>query len=268
MLIMEEIKFPCKVGSRVYIKTTCENVRKHTDRDTGLIECPFESECEFEECKNDNERLFGTVVESVFNDGNGWHYTLRGLDIAVPLSDFGRIVFLSKPEAEANEFLKETGKLIVKYDEWHVPKELCTIDRLGGADDCMSCEEYCQTNGNNCDNCGIQKCFEQLAEYESTGLTPEQIKELWKNKFEKSFPILGTDETIPWQVMGNHRGRAIKNHYQSIERLAERGGLTWYETYCVLNETKFIPQTNMDEYLIKQRVLEIVEKEQSKIRQS
>ena len=111
---MEDLtKLPCKVGDTVYIKTTCENVRKHIDRDTGLIECPFESECEFEECKNDNERLFGTVVEGIFNSGNGWHYTFKGLCIEVPLSDFDRTVFLSKAEAEQTLGKNETDKFII-----------------------------------------------------------------------------------------------------------------------------------------------------------
>lgn len=51
-----------------------------------------------------------------------------------------------------------------------MPKELCSIDRLGGADDCDLCCEYCKatTEGNeDCTECAISKCFHKLGEYEN-----------------------------------------------------------------------------------------------------
>lgn len=58
-------------------------------------------------------------------------------------------------------------RLTIKYDGLPVPKELCTIDRLGDADDCDSCEEVCSRLFGDCtDNCPIQKCFNRLAELE------------------------------------------------------------------------------------------------------
>ncbi len=177
----------------------------------------------------------------------------------------GKTVFFTKEEAMKamrEKETKEMDRLTIQYDNYFVPKELCTIDRLGGADDCMSCEEYCQANGDNCDECGMQKCFEKLAAYENTGLTPEQIKELQGKATEKRYPILGTGESIPWKVVENHRGQAIKNHRQTIEGLAERGGMSWYEMYCVLSEIPCIPQTKINEKEIKQKVLNIIKKEQ------
>lgn len=50
-----------------------------------------------------------------------------------------------------------------------VPEELCTVDRLGGADDCDACVVGCEQE---CVNYSVQKCFDRIAAYENTGLTP------------------------------------------------------------------------------------------------
>lgn len=71
-------------------------------------------------------------------------------------------------------------KLIIKYDDLHVPRAMCTIDRFGEADDCDTCEEMCGECHTDCKDCPIQQVFERLAEYEATGITPEQIREIDK----------------------------------------------------------------------------------------
>ena len=56
-------------------------------------------------------------------------------------------------------------------------------------------------------------------------------------KVRKQFPILGSGGAkIDWQLVIDHGGQAKKNHYQSVERLAERGGLSWCELYAVLHD--------------------------------
>jgi len=42
-------------------------------------------------------------------------------------------------------------------------------------------------------------------------------------------------DSIPWSLIELHREQAERNHYQTIERLQERGGLSVVELYCVLN---------------------------------
>ena len=70
-------------------------------------------------------------------------------------------------------------RLTIKYEGLFTPKKACTIDRFGEADDCDSCDVICDsTHGSDCANCVIQECFTRLGEYENTGLTPEQIREL------------------------------------------------------------------------------------------
>lgn len=61
-------------------------------------------------------------------------------------------------------------RLTTEYCGNYVPRELCSIDRLGGADDCQLCCEYCKAteDGNDdCRECAINKCFNKLGEYEN-----------------------------------------------------------------------------------------------------
>lgn len=71
-------------------------------------------------------------------------------------------------------------KLITKYDGLHFPRAMRAIERLGGADDCDTCEDMCNNCHMYCKKCPIQQAFERLAEYEATDITPEQIIELKK----------------------------------------------------------------------------------------
>lgn len=57
---------------------------------------------------------------------------------------------------------------------------------------------------------------------------------------EKRFPICsGNGASIPYWIVAEHEEQAMKNHGQSVARLAERGGLTWYELYFVLTDAPF-----------------------------
>ncbi len=61
----------------------------------------------------------------------------------------------------------------------------------------------------------------------------------------KRFPVLhnlghrGEKEYIPWEVIAPHEAQAYKNHGQSLERLASRGGLSYREMYAVLRNKEF-----------------------------
>jgi len=60
-------------------------------------------------------------------------------------------------------------RLTIQYCGKYVPKELCSIDRFGGADDCDLCCEYCKATEEgyeDCTSCAINKCFNRLGEYE------------------------------------------------------------------------------------------------------
>ena len=57
---------------------------------------------------------------------------------------------------------------------------------------------------------------------------------------EKKFPILGTNEFIDWNLIAPHEKQAMENHWgQTLEQLARRHGLSWYELLCVLLDKPF-----------------------------
>ena len=73
------------------------------------------------------------------------------------------------------------------------------------------------------------------------------------------YPVIGTkpQEYIPHEVLIPHEKQAIYNHSQSLQRLAERGGLSWYEILCILEDTMNIDGMdirNIDENACKRKV--------------
>lgn len=52
------------------------------------------------------------------------------------------------------------------------------------------------------------------------------------------FPIMKAWKlhSIPWRLIAPHEERAKRNHAQSLERLAERGGLNPTEALCVIED--------------------------------
>lgn len=57
---------------------------------------------------------------------------------------------------------------------------------------------------------------------------------------EKKFPILETNESIDWNLIAPHEKQAMENHCgQTLEQLARRHGLSWYELLCVMLDKPF-----------------------------
>lgn len=55
-----------------------------------------------------------------------------------------------------------------------------------------------------------------------------------------TFPILnGNGACVDYQLVADHGGQAQKNHYQSVDRLAQRGGLSWCELHAVLHDRAY-----------------------------
>lgn len=54
---------------------------------------------------------------------------------------------------------------------------------------------------------------------------------------------LGCPRDVPWDFVADHRERCLKNHGQTPERLAERGGLAPCEMVAVILERRW---TNME----------------------
>jgi len=64
----------------------------------------------------------------------------------------------------------------------------------------------------------------------------------------KRFPVLlgeqrwiwsGMPDSIPWEAISTHESQARANHGQSLEVLAQRGGLSPYELLAVLLDQPF-----------------------------
>lgn len=66
-----KIELPCKVGDKVAVRACCECVQTIPDNDECRYICPFEDDCECEDCDNANERIFNTEISSIFNNGFG-----------------------------------------------------------------------------------------------------------------------------------------------------------------------------------------------------
>lgn len=69
-------------------------------------------------------------------------------------------------------------------------------------------------------------------------MTVERVKELFE--CHNMFPILesvGSQPVyIPYNIIAPHEAQAIRNHSQTLQRLAERGGLDWTEVLAILND--------------------------------
>lgn len=54
---------------------------------------------------------------------------------------------------------------------------------------------------------------------------------------------------VPWCIFVGHERQVDKNHGQTLERLAERGGLHPTEMACILEDKKFDKNMTLDEAL-------------------
>ena len=79
---------------------------------------------------------------------------------------------------------------------------------------------------------------------------------------ENKFPILGSEpkEYIPLDIIKPHEKQALRNHGQTLKRLAERGGLGWIETLCVLEDREYDFHTKLTEMSARIKVLEIIKR--------
>lgn len=60
---------------------------------------------------------------------------------------------------------------------------------------------------------------------------------------QERFPILADAEVkwVPWRLMAAHEQQAIANHYQSLKKLASRGGLSPSEACAVIEDRRWHP---------------------------
>ena len=80
----------------------------------------------------------------------------------------------------------------------------------------------------------------------------------------KLFPIIAeygghaktkTTDYIPYDIIALHENQALKNHGQTLERLAERGGLGYDEALAVLEDRDYL---YIEQRIAKEKVFNII----------
>lgn len=110
------------------------------------------------------------------------------------------------------------------------------------------CCNFCNENKrNHCNSvCGIYRDNKNKPELNA--------------KSETEFPVLGSKpkEYIPLDIIKPHEKQAIINHSQTLQRLAERGGLSWNEILFVLEDEQFDYKTQISEMTARTKVLQFI----------
>jgi hypothetical protein len=79
----------------------------------------------------------------------------------------------------------------------------------------------------------------------------------------KTFPLLGLDigiSTLPFAFVAEFRVKLERNHGQTLERLAERGGLAWCELWAGIEGRNLSMGTLGSEEVAAQNVLMVLSK--------
>lgn len=143
------------VGDTAAVRAICECVCVIPCREECRNICPFEDDCEFEECDDNNEKIFVTKVESIFNNGHGWMVTFEGLSIEARIEDLGTSFFVGEDaEQKAKEYEKtlrfsdlNPGDAFILTDDHNVciklldsapPSMFNAVDLLTGRTLCVS----------------------------------------------------------------------------------------------------------------------------------
>lgn len=73
----------------------------------------------------------------------------------------------------------------------------------------------------------------------------------------RGMPVLGHSDMlpVPWSLIAPHEIQAQKNHHQTLERVAERGGLCPSEMVAVIEDRPWHP---MDEVNAINRLAELL----------
>lgn len=91
--------------------------------------------------------------------------------------------------------------------------------------------------------------------------------EVGRNEFQgeprQMFPILGEHgQAVPFDIVLRHQAQAVKNHGQSVHRLAERGGLDWHELLAVLSDVRWRQVSTLSKSAARAAAIKIVEREE------
>lgn len=80
-------------------------------------------------------------------------------------------------------------------DGIYIPRALCSFGRDGEIDDYDGCADYCEVGcDRECDQCGIQHCFNRLAAYEN--MHTKIIKRIEELKATSYYPHNFTGQMV------------------------------------------------------------------------
>lgn len=103
------IELPCDLEKHIFVICACKDIEKIYDNDycngTGAIECPFENQCNREDCENENGlQVFETCVGHIFFDNETFELCALAEHTNLVI-EIGKNAFYAKSQAEAR--LKE-----------------------------------------------------------------------------------------------------------------------------------------------------------------
>ena len=70
---------------------------------------------------------------------------------------------------------------------------------------------------------------------------------MWQSRYPRRKRPERLPHTVPWAVVAPHREQATKNHTQTLERLAERGGLCPQELIAVLTNCSWTETVHLSD---------------------
>ena len=89
----------------------------------------------------------------------------------------------------------------------------------------LSCYQHPGDVESRCEHLSALKLAEDRADAVMSFVTPKPAR----------FPVLDVGYSVPWALVEPFEAQALKNHQQSLARLAARGGLSPVEIWCVIN---------------------------------
>lgn len=97
------VVLPCSMENPVYVIAKCKDVVLYRERDTGAVDCPFEEDCPFNACEDEQVRIFETAIPGFFYNEDRreeLEMFLDNIEFDFSQKDIGKTVFLTREEAE------------------------------------------------------------------------------------------------------------------------------------------------------------------------
>lgn len=106
---------------------------------------------------------------------------------------------------------------------------------------CEECGAKLSSYPNGCPTCGAPVCCQQCCKIEHLRADLKRVE--GERDGNKLFPI-SDGPSVPWRVLRPHEKQCRINHDQSLEAIANRGGLSSAEAWCIVNDQTWRVATN------------------------